>query len=370
MSMASPPVLFLDEIDEIAFTRQSPAPLFVPPTPRQYLHDTVQEEDMVIAHREGGGLDESHTRHLAQDHRAQPLLNTSTPFPPSCIGTDLLQDHPSEEGDEFGTNIDPYLNALSSLGQFGPTVFSVTDPSIFGKFKVASTQTETLKNMHELAEGFFFQGKYKAAEKVYRQILQLRQELFPPKHLDTLNSMNKLADTIFHQGRYKTAEKMHREVLQLRHDVLGANHPDTLNSTYALATVLRHQGRYNSAEEILQRTLDDHTEVLGEANHWTLNCMFELAIVLYRQGEEKVAEEMYRRVLSKEEELRGKDSLDTLKTVSTLAQILRDQGKHGEAEEMFQRVLRETREEAGERAPRDTLGRSPRWDCTGTTRQE
>jgi hypothetical protein len=65
MSMALPPVHFLDEVDNIAFTRQSPALLSVPPTPRQYLHDIVQEEDVVITHRDGGGLTEPHTHHLA-----------------------------------------------------------------------------------------------------------------------------------------------------------------------------------------------------------------------------------------------------------------------------------------------------------------
>jgi hypothetical protein len=111
MSMASPPVPFLNKADEIAFTEQRPAPLSVPPNFRQYLQ---QEEGLVITHREGSGLTESHTSYLAQDHGAQPLPNTSTPSPPSSIGTDLLQGIPGE-GDEFETNIDAGLLTSASI---------------------------------------------------------------------------------------------------------------------------------------------------------------------------------------------------------------------------------------------------------------
>ena len=56
---------------------------------------------------------------------------------------------------------------------------------------------------------------------------------------------------IFHQGRYEEAEKLHREVLEVRRRMLGPDAPTTLVSVACLARVLNEQGRHEEAIELL-----------------------------------------------------------------------------------------------------------------------
>jgi len=56
---------------------------------------------------------------------------------------------------------------------------------------------------------------------------------------DTLDSMNNLANVLFSQGKYKEAEQMHRQTLELIETVLGRKHPSTLKNGRILAECLR-----------------------------------------------------------------------------------------------------------------------------------
>jgi len=53
------------------------------------------------------------------------------------------------------------------------------------------------------------------------------------------------------QGRYKEADKTFRQVLEARKDKLGKNHPDTLESKHDLAVLYKERARYDEAEPLL-----------------------------------------------------------------------------------------------------------------------
>jgi Tfp pilus assembly protein PilF len=45
------------------------------------------------------------------------------------------------------------------------------------------------------------------------------------EHPDTLTSMNSIACMLERQGRYRAAEQMHQQALELRREALGPEHP-------------------------------------------------------------------------------------------------------------------------------------------------
>jgi prophage maintenance system killer protein len=53
------------------------------------------------------------------------------------------------------------------------------------------------------------QGKYKEAEAMHQQTLQLKEKVLGKEHPSMLNSMNNLANVLYSQGKYKEAEVMH-----------------------------------------------------------------------------------------------------------------------------------------------------------------
>ncbi len=64
--------------------------------------------------------------------------------------------------------------------------------------------------LFNIAESYFILGNYNNAEQLYRQTLQLREELLGREHPSTLDSMNNLAAALQSQGKYEEAETIHR----------------------------------------------------------------------------------------------------------------------------------------------------------------
>jgi TolA-binding protein len=62
--------------------------------------------------------------------------------------------------------------------------------------------------------------------------------------------MNNLGDVLYDQGKYKEAEEVFRQVLELRKKVLGPEDPTTLGSMNNLKLVLRNQGKDEEAKAI------------------------------------------------------------------------------------------------------------------------
>ena len=58
----------------------------------------------------------------------------------------------------------------------------------------------------------------------------MRRKLLGPEHPDTLLGMGNLARTYFNQGKFKKAEELELQVLDMKRKLLGPEHPETLTS--------------------------------------------------------------------------------------------------------------------------------------------
>jgi tetratricopeptide (TPR) repeat protein len=85
-------------------------------------------------------------------------------------------------------------------------------------------------------------------------------------------SMSNLAGVLRRQGKYKEAEEMNRQMLELSEKVLGEDHPATLTSTYCLAYLLQNEKRYGSSLVLYERALLGYQKQLGLDHPTTLAC--------------------------------------------------------------------------------------------------
>jgi tetratricopeptide (TPR) repeat protein len=182
-------------------------------------------------------------------------------------------------------------------------------------------------------------GQYGEAEAMYRQALQLMEEVLGEGHPNTLGSMSNLAIVLNNQGKYDEAEAMYRRTLQLMEKVLGEEHPATLASMNNLVVVFKSQGKYDEAKAMCRQALQLRDKVLGEEHPNTLGSMNNLAVVLNDQGKYDEAEAMYRRTLQLREKVLGEEHPDTLRSMNNLAVVLNDQGKYDEAHTLYQRAI-------------------------------
>ncbi|PQE15996.1 kinesin light chain protein [Rutstroemia sp. NJR-2017a WRK4] len=202
-----------------------------------------------------------------------------------------------------------------------------------------SDNTYLLGIMRNQADELERQGRYNAAERMYRLVLQQKENLLGPEHPDTISCMASLAYVLEKEGRYKAAEQMERDTLRLSQKVLGPRHPNTLSSIDRLAVILDGQGRFKAAERIDQHVLELRKNVLGSEHPDTLRSVRTMALLLIDQERFSAAECMSSQALQLRQKVLGHHHLDTLVSMDDHAWVLGHLGRYTEAERIGRQAL-------------------------------
>jgi tetratricopeptide (TPR) repeat protein len=67
---------------------------------------------------------------------------------------------------------------------------------------------DTATSLNSLAVLYDAMGKYKVAEPLYREALEIRKKLFGPNHIDTGTTLNNLAGLYQNIGDYAKADAL------------------------------------------------------------------------------------------------------------------------------------------------------------------
>lgn len=197
----------------------------------------------------------------------------------------------------------------------------------------------TLACSNGLANALSSQGRYKEAKQIFQQSLELRIKMLGTEHPATLLTRMNLANTLYSQDQFKEAEKIYLQTFELQVKVLGAEHPNTLFSMYNLANVSHRRGRYKEAEKLFQKTLELRIKILGPEHHSTLFTMNGLALVLNRRGRYKEAGQIMKRAVELQTKVLGIEHPNTIYSIYNLARSFYGQGRYKEAEQLFQQAL-------------------------------
>jgi len=198
---------------------------------------------------------------------------------------------------------------------------------------------DTLTLMHELAYCYGNEQKWAEAEKLYRQVVEIRSKVQSPDHPNTLTAQNNLAEILAKQNHIDEAEKLHSQTLQARLRTLGEEHPDTMESLNNLGSLYFKRKDYEKAREFFQKSYDVRKKKLGENNTLTVTSMANLAVVLKRLKRYAEAEPLSRKALELDSHTLGPEHPDTLTSLNGLANILYAQKKYDEAEKLFRQCL-------------------------------
>ena len=97
-------------------------------------------------------------------------------------------------------------------------------------------------------------------------MIEMNSRVWGKEHPNTLTSIANLSWIYHHQGRWKEAEELNVQVMEVRGRVLGEEHPDTLICMNNLAWTLKAQGRDDEALKLMTKCVPLFTEKQG-ANH-------------------------------------------------------------------------------------------------------
>ena len=135
------------------------------------------------------------------------------------------------------------------------------------KKDLGGSNPRTLDAMDDLATIWQNQGRWKEAEELGVQVLEVRKRVLGQEHPDTLWSMNHLACTWKSLGRDKEAIALMRQVERGCREVLGVAHPHTKDSRDGLEIweiAFNFQESGFSAEAFTLGMEDEDPEVQGE----------------------------------------------------------------------------------------------------------
>ncbi|OCK86558.1 FabD/lysophospholipase-like protein [Cenococcum geophilum 1.58] len=207
------------------------------------------------------------------------------------------------------------------------------------KKRFGVNHSSTLTSMANLASASADRGRWKEAEELQVHVMETRKRMLDADHPSTLTSMANLASTYKDQGRWKEAEELQLHVLETRKRVLGVEHPSTLTSIANLAVAYSNQGRWKEAEELFVQVMEMSKKKLGTYHPDTLSSMTNLAVAYSSQGRWKEAEELQVQVLETRKRMLGADHPSTLTSMANLALTYTDQGRWKDAEELQVQVL-------------------------------
>jgi formylglycine-generating enzyme required for sulfatase activity len=197
---------------------------------------------------------------------------------------------------------------------------------------------ETLNTANNLAGLLCDRGELEAAERIYRDSLQVKQRVLGQDHPETHRSAKGLAAVLYEQADYVAAEDLYRRVMRSQESTLGADNPETLETVDALGAVLDSQGRAEEAHSLLRRAMAGLTHRLGGSHPDTLGAMNNLAVILQGLSRNDEAERLLRHVIDHYDRIYGADHPLTLIGLSNLVRLLCDIGDAGAAEGLARRV--------------------------------
>ncbi|HCO96548.1 MAG TPA: hypothetical protein DIU00_21850 [Phycisphaerales bacterium] len=263
-----------------------------------------------------------------------------------------------------------------------------------GRLYLGEGHRATLRPMRKLSWVYWDQGRYHDMERLWTEILPIRQHIDPMEHV--VGATNGLAYSYLCLGRYKDAESLYDELLPMvQHEiggekagrafVAGCNlawvytaqgryeeaerlFTETMKNTkytgpmsqnefyYAstLANLYREQGRYEQAEPVFVKTLEAQRLVLGDKHVYTLVSMYGLARLYTTQNRYKEAENLFTEMLEIAHRELGEEHPYTLDFINGYAVLLTKQKRYDEAEPLFKKALEGRRQKLYDDHP-DTL---------------
>jgi len=141
----------------------------------------------------------------------------------------------AKEHGQYAEALKLYTLAIEEAEKFGPS-----DPRL-------------ATSLNNLAELYRTQGKYDAAEPLYKRSLAIYEKALGPDHPNVATSLENLANLYHVQGDYAKAEPLYKRSLAIREKALGPDHPNVATSLENYAKFLRATNRQTEAEKLEER---------------------------------------------------------------------------------------------------------------------
>ncbi|MCJ1306895.1 hypothetical protein MMC25_000539 [Agyrium rufum] len=188
---------------------------------------------------------------------------------------------------------------------------------------------DTLNSLANVSDALIDQGYYPAAKTMIQYAHDQWVNLLGPEHPSAISTLRRLALLADYEENPEKAERLYRQVVELRIKTLGLEHYKTISVMNDLGVSLQDQGphRYMDAEELYRKAFEAREQMLGSSHPKTLVSLDEIAYIVGKQGRYMESVELYRDCLRRKEQSKGSMDLGTLAGYSNLGCALQNCGE-------------------------------------------
>ncbi|CAH0022634.1 unnamed protein product [Clonostachys rhizophaga] len=219
------------------------------------------------------------------------------------------------------------LIAMRNLGTVVVTLDPLEAENIYRQVYVSRKNTlgedhpKTLQSLLAIAYTQYRQKNYFAAEKTFRAVISINEEIRGDRCTGFLDPVESLARTLFSLDRFEEAEVLDRQLLAKRESELGAKDPKTLRILVHLGQTLRARGNYKMALKLGREALQDQEHLLGKEHPDTLESMYQVAYSYLMLDQKEEAKQVCFNAIERQVRILGTEDVVTWGTIVLLAMI-------------------------------------------------
>ena len=242
-----------------------------------------------------------------------------------------------------------------SLNAFLGEIFSTLDPrDVGGSVSVQEVldratasvdgewtgDAESRAQLHDfLARGYMVLRQFDRASPHIQRSLEIRKRLYDEHDALYAKSLHQLALLKWYQQSDADAERLLREVLDLRLQILGPEHPDIAESLMTLAQFYQGRSEFDQSQVLFEKALGMFRG-LDPRNRAVAQCLHGYAAMLVAAGRYEEAEPHLDEALSIQRSVLGKDHIDVARTLTDLCEIYCYHGEYEKAEPLYREQVR------------------------------
>lgn len=178
-------------------------------------------------------------------------------------------------------------------------------------------------------------GRLEEAERVQRQVLEIRRQLYPEEHPQMARSYFELGSVLNARGELDGAIELVERSLEIRRAVLEEGHPHIAMTQVSLAAILTRAYRYADAAELSRSAAEELEANLPPGHPFIGFARSSYAGALNAWGRYEAAEPLLRRVLEDRRASLGEAHPQVADTLNNLGVALYAQGREAEARPLF-----------------------------------
>ena len=189
-------------------------------------------------------------------------------------------------------------------------------------------------------EGHRSRGDYVEAERIAREVLEIRRRYLGESHYDVATSLNILALSLMAQGRLREAEPLFFESLRMYREIVGENSSACAMAHSTLASLYSELSDYARAEEHFRRSLHLFREYHSENEAHIAMMLGNLGVIVGTRGDPAAAEPLLRESLRIRKKVHEPDHPSIALSLNLLGSNLSERGRLDEAERLYREALR------------------------------